>query len=142
MAKTDFKNVDEYIATFPPDVREILQEIRQTIQAAVPEAEEVISYQIPAFNFHGWVFYVSAYKTHYSLACPPPFTVFEAFKERLASYEILKSSIKFPLNEPVPSKLIYEMAQFIRKADFNMNFRARVWKNAGIVDVLLAPSKD
>jgi uncharacterized protein YdhG (YjbR/CyaY superfamily) len=115
MAKTDFKNADEYIATLSPNVQEILQQVRQTIQSAVPEAEEVISYQIPAFNYHGWVFYYSAYKTHFSLACPPPFTVFEKFKQQLAPYEIMKSSVKFPLNEPVPTQLIFEMAQFRAK---------------------------
>lgn len=112
MAKTDFKNVDEYISTFSKEVQAILQQIRQTIKEAVPEAEEVINYQIPAFKFHGWVFYFSAYKNHYSLSCPPPFTVFDAFKEALSPYEISKSTIKFPLDQPVPVELIHQMAQY------------------------------
>ena len=112
MAKTDFKNIDEYISTFPKEVQAILEQIRQTIKEAVPEAEEAISYQIPAFKFHGWVFYFSAYKKHFSLSCPPPFTVFDAFKEELLPYEISKSTIKFPLDQPVPVKLIHQMAQY------------------------------
>lgn len=110
--KTPFKTPDEYIASFPKEVQQVLQTVRQAIQQAVPEAEETISYQIPAFRSHGWVFYYSAYKNHYSLSCPPPFTVFDAFKGELAPYEISKSSIKFPLNEPVPADLIAAMAKY------------------------------
>lgn len=110
--KTTFKTADEYIASFPKEVQQVLQTVRQAIQRAVPEAEETIGYQIPAFKARGWVFYYSAYKNHYSLSCPPPFTVFDAFKSELAPYEISKSSIKFPLNEPVPADLIAAMAKF------------------------------
>jgi len=79
--KTKFETPDQYISTFPKDVQAILQKIRKTIQKAVPDAEEVISYNIPAFKFHGWVFYYSAYKEHYSLSCPPPFLIFDVFKK-------------------------------------------------------------
>lgn len=118
MTKTDFKTVDEYIGTFSESVQEILGTVRRTIRDAVPDAEEAISYQIPAFKFHGWVFYFSAYKKHYSLSCPPPFTVFDAFKEELAPYEVSKSAIKFPFDKPVPVELIRKMAQF--RAEENM----------------------
>lgn len=111
MAKTDFKTVDDYIQTFPKDVRAILEQIRQTIQKAVPEAEEVISYQIPAFKYHGWIFYFSAHKKHFSLSCPPPCAAFEAFKEELSGYKQSKSAVQFPLDEPVPVKLLHNMAQ-------------------------------
>lgn len=112
MAKTGFETADQYIATFPENVRAVLETVRATIRKAVPGAEEVISYQIPAFKRDGWVFYYSAYATHYSLSCPPPFTVFEAFQDRLAKYELSKSAIKFPLAEPVPVKLIADMAKY------------------------------
>lgn len=112
MAKTDFKTIDEYIATFPAEVQAILQQVRQTIKAAVPAAEEVISYQIPAFTYHGWLLYFSAYKHHFSISCPPPFAVFEAFKAELASYKQSKSAVQFPLDQPVPVDLLYRMAQF------------------------------
>lgn len=112
MAKTEFQSVDEYIGTFPLDLQELLQTIRRTIQEAVPEAVEVISYQIPAFKYHGWIFYFSAYKNHYSLSCPPPFTIFDAFKAELSPYEISKSAIRFPLDQPVPVALISAMAKF------------------------------
>ena len=68
MAKTDFKSVDEYIATHPPDVQAILQRVRSTIHKAVPKAEEAISYQIPTFKLHGsYVVYFAGWKKHYSL---------------------------------------------------------------------------
>jgi uncharacterized protein YdhG (YjbR/CyaY superfamily) len=68
MAKTDFKSIDEYIATFPPDVQATLQRVRTTIRKAVPKAEEAISYQIPTFKLHGsYVVYFAGWKQHYSL---------------------------------------------------------------------------
>jgi uncharacterized protein YdhG (YjbR/CyaY superfamily) len=112
MAKTDFKSVDEYIATFPENVQGVLQTVRQTIREAVPDAEEVISYQIPAYKHHGWVFYFGGFKNHFSLSCPPPFTVFTEFEKDLAPYPISKSAIQFPLDQPVPVNLIGDMAKF------------------------------
>jgi uncharacterized protein YdhG (YjbR/CyaY superfamily) len=115
MAKTDFKTPDDYIQTLSKDVQAILNEVQQTIQEAVPEAEEVISYQIPAFKYHGWIFYVSAYKKHFSLSCPPPFTAFEEFKKELSPYQQSKSTIQFPLDKPVPVKLISQMSKYRAK---------------------------
>jgi uncharacterized protein YdhG (YjbR/CyaY superfamily) len=109
IAKTDFKTVDDYIQTFPKDVQTILQRVRQTIHEAVPEAQEVISYQIPAIKYHGWVFYFSAYKKHFFLACPPTTKVFEAFKKELSSYKLSKSTLQCPLDKGVPVKLIRDL---------------------------------
>ncbi|TXJ26812.1 MAG: DUF1801 domain-containing protein [Chitinophagaceae bacterium] len=118
MATTKFKTVEEYIDSHSKEVQKVLHSVQKAIQQAVPEAEEVISYQMPAFKFHGWIFYYSAYANHYSLSCPPPFTVFEKFKNDLASYEVSKSAIKFPFTKPVPIKLIKQMAKF--RADQNL----------------------
>lgn len=112
MAKTNFKTVDEYIATFPKAVQAVLQAVRRAIVTAVPDAEEVISYQLPAYKRNGWVLYFGGYKDHYSLSCPPPFTVLEAFKKELAPYTVAKSAIRFPLDEPVPVTLIGSIAAF------------------------------
>ena len=112
MAKTDFKSADEYIATFPAADQEALQAIRQAIRAGAPGAEEVISYQIPAFKEDGFVLYYSAYTHHYALALPPPFTVFEVFKDQLASYVVSKSAIQLPKSRPLPLSLITEIAAF------------------------------
>jgi uncharacterized protein YdhG (YjbR/CyaY superfamily) len=115
MAKTDFKSVDDYIATFPEDVQAILQRVRSTIRKAVPGAEEMISYQIPAYKLHGdRVLYFAGWKEHYSLY-PAPDPVVEAFKDELAPYKVNKGTIRFPLSSPVPVKLIERIAKFRAK---------------------------
>ncbi len=106
------QSVEEYIGAFPEEVQAGLERIRKTIVQAIPGAEEVISYQLPAFKLHGMVIYYSAYKNHYSISTPPPFTAFEAFKEGLAPYEVSKSAVKFPMDEPLPLELIGEIAKF------------------------------
>jgi uncharacterized protein YdhG (YjbR/CyaY superfamily) len=111
------ETVGQYFATFPKEIQKILRQVRDSLKKAVPDAEEVISYQMPAFKYHGWIFYYSAYSTHYSLSCPPPFTVFDVFKKELSDYEVTKSAIKFPLDKPVPVKLISDMAKFRAKAN-------------------------
>jgi uncharacterized protein YdhG (YjbR/CyaY superfamily) len=110
--KSNFQTVDEYILTFPRDVQATLEQIRQTIKEAVPEAEEVISYQLPAFKYHGMLIYFSAYKDHYSLSFPPPFTVFDVFKEQLSPYEVSKTAIKFQMSIPLPLELVNDMVKF------------------------------
>ena len=114
MAKTDFRNVDKYIGTFPKDVQATLETIRRTVQKAVPEAEEVISYQMPAYKFHGRMLYFSAYKNHYSLFGTTQ-GVRRAFKKELSRYEGTKGTIRFPLDEPVPVKLIRDIAMYRAK---------------------------
>lgn len=119
MAKTDFQSFDEYAATFSEDVRAVLQQVRTAILAGVPgEAEEVISYQIPAVKFHGFVLYYSAYAKHYALSCPPPFAPFTEFADELARYKRSKSAVQLPYDEPVPVDLITRMARF--QADRNL----------------------
>jgi uncharacterized protein YdhG (YjbR/CyaY superfamily) len=115
VAKTDFKSVDEYIATRPEDVQAILQRVRSTIRRAMPGAEEVISYQIPAYKLHGGpVLWFAGWKQHYSLY-PATGHLVEAFKDDLAPYEVTKGTIRFPLSQPVPLKLIERIAKFRAK---------------------------
>ena len=115
MARTDFKSVDEYIATHPPDVQATLQRVRSTIRKAVPKAEEAISYQIPTFKLHGsYVVYFAGWKKHYSLY-PASRQLVAAFKDDLAPYEVNKGTIRFPLSEAVPVKLIGGIAKFLAK---------------------------
>lgn len=110
MAKTDYKTIDEYIATFPKETQQILQTVRRAIKKAVPEAEEVISYQIPAFKYHGFIMYFGGYKNHYSISSPPP--TFEHFKDDLIPYKVSKSAVQFPYNQPVPTELIGKIAKY------------------------------
>jgi len=115
MAKTDFKSVDEYIATHPDDVQTTLRRVRSTIRKAVPRAEEIISYQIPAYKLNGGaVLYFAGWKQHYSLY-PATERLVKAFKSELGAYKVQKGTIRFPLSEPVPVKLIEGIAKFRAK---------------------------
>jgi uncharacterized protein YdhG (YjbR/CyaY superfamily) len=112
MAKTDFKSVDEYIASQPETVQAILERVRRAIRTAVPDAEETISYQIPAYKLRGRaVLYFAAWKQHYSLY-PATKGAVAAFEKDLARYELSKGTIRFPLFRPVPVQLISRIAKF------------------------------
>lgn len=115
MAKTDFKSVDQYIASHPKDVQTVLQRVRGTIRKALPKAEEVISYQIPTYKQQGaYVVYFAGWKQHFSLY-PANDHLVAAFKDELAPYKISKGTIRFPLSQPVPVKLIERIAKFLAK---------------------------
>jgi uncharacterized protein YdhG (YjbR/CyaY superfamily) len=115
MAKTDFKSVDEYVASHPKAVQRALRRVRSTIRKAVPGAEEVISYGIPTYKLRGRpVLYFAGWSQHYSLY-PSTAHLVAAFKDELAPYEVSKGTIRFPLSEPVPVKLIESIAKFRAK---------------------------
>ena len=115
MAKTDFKSVNTYIASHPDAVQLVLERVRRTIRKALPRAEEVISYQIPTYKLNGRpVLYFAGWKQHYSLY-PVTDRVVAAFKDDLAPYKVGKGTIRFPLSQPVPVKLIERIAKFRAK---------------------------
>nr|WP_121270168.1 DUF1801 domain-containing protein [Pedobacter schmidteae] len=109
--KTKFKTVEEYIDTFPENVQFLLEVIRETIKESAPEAEELISYNIPAFKLHGMLIFYSAYTNHISISIPPS-KVYEVFRNELSAYKVSKSAIQLPLNQTLPLKLIKEMTRF------------------------------
>jgi uncharacterized protein YdhG (YjbR/CyaY superfamily) len=104
------KNIDEYISGFPKDVKEILEKIRMTIREAAPNAEETISYQMPAFKLNGYLVYFAAFKNHIGFY-PMPSGI-EKFKKELSVYEGAKGSVKFPLDKPMPFALISKIVKF------------------------------
>lgn len=109
------KNVDAYIAGFPRSVQTVLRRVRNIVRKAVPEADEGISYQIPAYKLNGKpVIYFAAFKEHYSIYPSNPRLV-RAFKDELAGYEMSKGTIRFPLSGHVPMKLIADIARFRAK---------------------------
>jgi uncharacterized protein YdhG (YjbR/CyaY superfamily) len=115
MAKTDFKSVDEYIASQPEAVQGILGIVRSAIRKALPRADEVISYKLPTYKLRGEaVLYFAGWKQHYSLY-PAGTRLVAAFKDELGSYKVHKATIRFPLSEPVPVKLIERIAKFRAK---------------------------
>jgi uncharacterized protein YdhG (YjbR/CyaY superfamily) len=115
MAKTDFESVDEYIASQPEAVQGVLERVRSTIRKAVPQAEEVISYKIPTYKLQGGpVLYFAGWKKHFSLY-PITANVVAAFKDEIAPYLVEKATLRFPLAQPVPVKLIGRIAKFRAK---------------------------
>ncbi len=112
MAKTELHSVDEYIAAQPESVQTILESVRRTIRNALPAAQEGISYRIPTYKLNGEaVLYFAGWKHHYSLY-PAGGRLVAAFKDDLAPYQVNKGTIRFPLSEPVPVKLIARIAKF------------------------------
>lgn len=107
--------VDEYIASFPKNVQEKLRTIRRTVLNAVPEAEESLSYKMPAYKYHGRLLYFAGFKDHISLFPTGSEAVRRAFKKELSKFERSKGTIRFPLDKPVPVKLIREIALFRAK---------------------------
>jgi uncharacterized protein YdhG (YjbR/CyaY superfamily) len=108
--KTPSKDIDEYIASFPRDIQEILEKLRVTIREAAPEAEETISYHIPTFTLKGNLVHFAAYKKHIGFY-PAPSGIAK-FKKELSAYEGAKGSVKFPLAKPIPFSLISEIVKF------------------------------
>jgi uncharacterized protein YdhG (YjbR/CyaY superfamily) len=115
MATAAFKSVDEYIASRPEETQAILRRVRSIIRRAVPDAEEVISYQIPVYWQHGtYVVHFAGWKQHYSLY-PASDRLVAALKDGLAPYEASKGTIRFPLARRVPVRLIEGIAKFLAK---------------------------
>ncbi len=110
-----YQTIDAYIATFSPDVQVILQKIRKTIHEAVPEAEETISYQMPAFKLKGKpLVYFAAWKEHVGFYATPSGNI--AFKKELSVYQGAKGSVQFPLSQSMPYELIKKIALFRKEA--------------------------
>jgi uncharacterized protein YdhG (YjbR/CyaY superfamily) len=107
------KNVDEYIATFPQDIQQRLEQMRQAIRKAAPAAEELISYQMPAYKYHGVLVYFAGYKNHIGFYATP--TGHAAFKKELAAYKEGKGSVQFPHEQLLPLALINRIVKFRMK---------------------------
>jgi uncharacterized protein YdhG (YjbR/CyaY superfamily) len=106
----EFKTMDEYITTFPDDVRNILNELRQVIKEAAPEAEETINYQMPTFTLNGNLVHFAAFKNHIGFYPTP--TGIEAFNKELSPYKGAKGSVQFPIDQPLPLPLIRRIVEY------------------------------
>lgn len=119
MQSLTFSNIDEYIALWPVDVQLMLQEVRSTIQETVPEAEEAITYNMPTFVLNGKnMAHFSAYKNHIGFYPAP--TAMETFTKDLSGYKTGKGSVQFPIDKPMPLKLITKMVKW-RVKEMEMN---------------------
>ena len=105
--------MDDYIKSFPKDVQSILEKIRQSIRKAVPDAEETISYRMPAFKLNGRILvYFAAFRRHIGLYPPAP----KEFKIEVSKYEGPKGNLKFPIDEQIPYDLVTRIVLFRKKA--------------------------
>lgn len=105
-----YNTIDEYILRYPPNVQEILRNIRILIQEEAPDATEKISYQMPTFVLHGNLVHFAAHTNHIGFY-PTPSGI-EAFQKELSRYKSAKGSVQFPLDKPIPYDLIREIVKF------------------------------
>jgi uncharacterized protein YdhG (YjbR/CyaY superfamily) len=105
-----FKTVDEYISVFPAKTKSILKDLRKTIRQAAPQAEEVISYNMPAMKLHGVLVYYAAYKNHIGFYAVT--SGIRAFQKELSVYKGGKGSVQFPIDQPMPLSLISKIVKF------------------------------
>ena len=108
--KMEFKNIDAYIATFPKEVQVILEQVRTAIKSSAPKAEEAISYNMPAFKYHGMLVYFAGYKNHIGFYSLP--SGHKTFEKELSIYKQGKGSVQFPIDKPMPLALIKKIVKF------------------------------
>ena len=104
------KDIDEYIACFPEDIRVRLTQVRVTILKAAPQAEEVISYGMPAYKQQGILVWFAAHKKH--IGFYPKASAITEFKKELLTYKTSKGSVQFPLNEQLPIELVTKIVKY------------------------------
>ncbi|EJO71553.1 MULTISPECIES: iron chaperone [Leptospira] len=108
--KLNFKNIDEYINLFPEDVQDKLRKLRSTIRKAAPNAEEKISYQMPVFALNGNLVYFAAYKKH--IGFYPTSSGIKKFQSELNEYKTSKGAVQFPMDQPLPLRLIAKIVKY------------------------------
>jgi uncharacterized protein YdhG (YjbR/CyaY superfamily) len=108
--KEEYRTIDDYIRSFPPEVQSLLEKLRQSIRKAAPEAVEAISYRMPAFKFNGILVYFAAYKKH--IGFYPTGSGIKSFKTELSAYATSKGTVQFPLNKPIPYDLVEKIVAF------------------------------
>ena len=110
MEATKFKTVDEYFSAFPASTKSVLRKMRATIKEVVPQAEEVISYNMPAFKQNGILVWYAAYKQHIGFY-PTPGPI-KTFAKELRQYKTSKGAIQFPIDKPLPTSLVKKIVSF------------------------------
>jgi uncharacterized protein YdhG (YjbR/CyaY superfamily) len=109
------RNVDEYIAGFPKPVQTLLRKVRRTIRAAAPDAEEVISYKIPAYKGNGMIVFFAGFKGHIGLF--PPVSGNAALERAVKPFAGPKGNLRFPYKEALPLALISRIVKLKVKQD-------------------------
>jgi uncharacterized protein YdhG (YjbR/CyaY superfamily) len=111
--------VDQYIAKFPRETQEKLEEVRRVIRDTAPEAKEMMAYMMPAYKINKYVVFFAGYKAHVGLY-PTPSGI-EKFKSEIQKYKWAKGSVQFPLDKPMPIDLIKRIVEFRVEEDRNKN---------------------
>ncbi|HVT11093.1 MAG TPA: DUF1801 domain-containing protein [Fimbriimonadaceae bacterium] len=112
MATPAFASVDDYLASMPPDRHPILTAVRQAIRAALPEADECITYNVPTYKVDGKaVIYFGGWKNHYAIY-PASDALIEAFGDEMAPFKVAKNTLQAPYTKPVDSELVRRLAEF------------------------------
>lgn len=109
-SKRQFQTIDEYISSFPKSVQDVLEKLREAIRESAPEADETISYGMPAFKFNGNLVYFAAYKDHVGFY--PTSSGISAFEKELSQYKIAKGTVRFPIDEPIPFDMVKRIVKF------------------------------
>jgi uncharacterized protein YdhG (YjbR/CyaY superfamily) len=107
---TKFNSIDEYHDSFEGDTRKLLDELREIVKNAAPEAEEVISYNMPSFRLNGVLVYYAAHKEH--IGFYPTSSPIRVFADELAGYKTSKGAIQFPKSQPIPAELVTKIVQY------------------------------
>ena len=110
ITKTHFKTIDEYIASFPKNVQNILKKLRFVIKKHAPMAKETINYGIPTFKLNGNLVHFAAFKNHIGFY-PTPSAIL-AFKKELSTYKQAKGSVQFPIDKPIPFNIIKKIVEY------------------------------
>jgi len=131
MLRPKYKSVDEYIASFPKNVRDILENMRRVIRETAPSAEEAISYGIPTFKLNGNLVHFAAYKNH--IGFYPASSGIVAFKKELFRYKRSKGTVQFPIDKPIPFNLVKKIVRYRVKENLSLSAEkpvqfARGWR--------------
>lgn len=110
MKYTTAKTIDEYLDALPDKVRTTLENLRRTIKSVAPKAEEVISYQMPAFKYHGMLVYFSAFKNHCSFF-PGGSSLLAKMEDELKPYKTSKGTLQFTVDKPLPVALVKKIVK-------------------------------
>ena len=128
--------MDKYIAGFPKETQEALQQVRTTIKKAAPDAEEVISYKMPAYKYHGILVYFAGYKNHIGLY--PTASGIKNFQKELSVFKNAKGSVQFPLDKKLPLALIAKIVKLRVKENLQ---RQKQKADDDFLPLLSAPAK-
>ena len=113
MKGTEIADVDIYIAGYLKDTQKLLKQLRAAVKKIVPDVQEGISYQMPGYKFHGMLLYFAAYRNH--IGFYPGTGAILRYKKELSVYNSAKGSVQFPLDKPLPLKLIESIVSFKAK---------------------------